>query len=118
MASIARYIKPLYISLLDHGTDLVNVVVVEEDDAFRAGAHTRSATTAARGVGHRIALFVLVQSTEGTFFRTTLALRAAHQVELGEGQIARTGVNSHAPIRGLKTLSCLQIGRASCRERV
>ena len=75
---------------LDHRGDHVDRVVLEGDDALRAGAHADAAAAAAGGVGLRRALLVLVERAEGALLGAALALGAAVQEELREASRRRT----------------------------
>ena len=83
---------------LDHGGDHVHRVVLEGDDALRAGSHADAAAPAAIQVGFGRPLGVFVECAERALLGAALALRAALQEERRIREVAPARM--HGPSMG------------------
>ena len=96
------------VNRLDHLRNHVDAVVLERDDALRAGSEADPAAAAAQRIQQRRALLILVERAERTFLGAPLALRAFLQIEFRIAQIAGARMHGRSPGNRLDRLDRLE----------
>ena len=81
-----------------HGTDHINVIVLETDNPFRTGAHTGPAAPTPGRIRQRCTLLVIINGAEGAFLGAAFALGTALHKEFRIGLVAGTRMHGDTTV--------------------